>query len=375
MSIFGKSKILFKKGHFLSYAVNTEKIISNWLHNFFFDVFQKDLEIFITSLYRLVMLVNLSPKVTQNFECKDCYYITSRVADWNKHILTAKHKRLVNCYKMASNLSPKIVQQFNCECGKNYKHDSSYYKHKKKCTVPERVENTFEHNHEHTKPSNELIVVDNSTALIIEILKQNQSILLENKEFKDMIIEQNKTILDLATKSGNTTINNSNTTNNNFNLQIFLNETCKDAVNINDFIKGLPVSFRQLENIGQNGYVAGITDVILTQLKTMDVTKRPLHCTDLKRDTMYIKETNEWVKDDSDNSKMVQIFRRIAKNNLKTINEWSQQNPNSLISDSKENIFCMGVMLNSLGVNGDAQLKLDNKVLKCIAKLVYVDKH
>jgi hypothetical protein len=225
------------------------------------------------------------------------------------------------------------------------------------------------------------VVSGNLHTIMFELLQQNQ-------DFKELLVdqnekmielnkqnhEQNKTIIELASKVGNT-----NTTNiknqNNFNLQVFLNETCKDAINITDFIKELHVSFSQLENIGQNGYVAGITDVILTQLKRMDITKRPLHCTDLKRDTMYIKETNEWVKDDNENTKMTQIFRNIANNNMKTIKNWCQDNPNCKILDTKENKFCMDVMLNSLGAIGDMQVKYDNKVLKTIAKYVHVDRN
>jgi len=167
--------------------------------------------------------------------------------------------------------------------------------------------------------------------MIVELLKQNQ-------EFKELIIEQNKYMIELASKAGNTNTNIKNQ-HNNFNLNVFLNETCKDAVCINDFIQNLPVSFQQLENIEQNGYVAGITNVILTQLKTMDISQRPLHCTDAKRDTMYIKQLDEWIKDDTNNTMMTHIFRRIANNNLRTIQEWSQMHPSSLESGTKENDF------------------------------------
>jgi hypothetical protein len=312
---------------------------------------------------------------TRNFSCNNCCFNTVSKNDYARHCLTAKHKKNENLTKVQYMLT-EITQPHICtQCNKVYKSRVGLWGHKKKCNYPEPIENTIEHTLIQPIICTDVMVTDNSSTLILEILKQNQSILLENKEFKDMIVEQNKTILDLATKTGNTTTNISNTTNNKFNLQIFLNETCKDAIDINDFVKNLPVSFSQLENIGQNGYVAGITDIILKQLKSMDITKRPLHCTDLKRDTMYIKEADAWIKDTNENTKMTQIFRRIANNNYNTIQRWSQQNPNSQKSDSKENIFCIGVMLNSLGAIGDAQIKFDNKVLKSIAKLVYVDKN
>ena len=207
------------------------------------------------------------------------------------------------------------------------------------------------------------------TAMIIELLKQNQ-------EFKELLVEQNKQMMELASKIGNTTNNNiKNQQNNQFNLQFFLNETCKDAICINDFIKDLPISFQQLENIGQNGYVAGLTEVIISYLKTMEVVKRPLHCTDTKRDTMYIKETDKWVKDDDSHTKMTRIFRTIANKNLRTIRKWAEEHPHSQESNTKENEFCTSVMLNSLGAIGDTQITYDNKVLKAIAKHVLVDRN
>ena len=340
--------------------------------------------------------------------CDKCNFTCSKISDWTRHILTAKH---VGCHS-ATEITPTTLR---CDCGKIYKNRTGMWRHKQTCIyIPNRVisnisateitpttlhcdcgktykNRTGMWRHKQTciyiPPPiiNNIPVITQSVdahnvdhTIIFELLKQNQ-------EFKDLILEQNKQIIDLskennanvmelAGKMGNYTTN-IKTQNNLFNLNIFLNETCKDAVDINDFIKDLPVSFQQLENIGRKGYVAGITDVILTQLKSMDITKRPLHCTDLKRDTMYIKNTNEWVQDDNDNTMMTQIFRRIAKNNLKQINKWSQENPISQVSDSKENIFCMNVMLNSLGAYGDAQLKLDNKVLKSIAKEVHVDRN
>ena len=311
-----------------------------------------------------IILVPKVPKIPTKFECINCDYTTGRESQYLRHVATAKHQMIHKGYINDIILVPKVpdTTQTICHCGKEYKHYSGLWRHKKKCYQPTETDlsNSF-------LPTT-AIPLDMNT--IVELLKQNQ-------EFKELIIEQNKYMIELASKVGNTTNNNTNIKNqhnNNFNLQVFLNETCKDAICINDFIKDLPVSFQQLENIGQNGYVAGMTNVILTQLKTMDVSKRPLHCTDAKRDTMYIKHPNEWIKDDIDHTMMTQIFRRIANNNLRTIKEWSQLHPSSQESGTNENDFCTNVMLNSLGALGDAQCKMDNAVLKSIAKSVLVDR-
>ena len=295
-------------------------------------------------------------------ECQYCHFKCSKQSDYTRHIVTAKHLRRTN----TNYFTPKnaITNLFECYCGKQYKHQSSLWNHKKKCSPPTPSSIPADPDLSNSFIPTTAEPID--MHMIVELLKQNQ-------EFKELIIEQNKYMIELASKQGNTN-NNIKNQHNNFNLQFFLNETCKDAICINDFIQNLPVSFQQLENIEQNGYVAGITNVILTQLKTMDISQRPLHCTDAKRDTMYIKQLDEWIKDDTNNTMMTHIFRRIANNNLRTIQEWSQMHPSSLESGTKENDFCTNAMMNSLGAFGDAQLKLDNMVLKCIAKSVLVDR-
>lgn len=322
-----------------------------------------------------MFLEQICPKKSPNFSCKKCAYATSNKKDYTKHLSTRKHLLSAALNSLEHNLSPPPPADYLCtRCNKKYKSRNGLWYHEQKCT----------------QPSSDIIsTVTNAPVrdhvLIIELLKQNQEfkdLILDqnekmmeiNKQMQDQHQDQNKNMMELASKVGNTT-NNNIKQQNNFNLQVFLNETCKDAVDINDFIKNLPVSFKQLENINQNGYVAGITDVILSQLKTMEITKRPLHCTDLKRDTMYIKEANEWVKDNDENTKMTQIFRRIAKKNVSYLHDWSDKNPDSLVTDTKENTFLINVLLHSLGVIGDAQIKLDNKVLKNISKIVHVGRN
>lgn len=323
-------------------------------------------------------------------ECKICNFICSYNSDWDRHVLSRKHLMATKCYqKNEKNENyEKNECLCSCICGNIYKHKSSYYKHKKTCTFVNVCEaplaNTFvpaDDNMRHNHQTNIYVPppsTDNN--IIFELLKQNQDLkdlmVEQNKNVLEQnknVLEQNKTIIDLASKVGNTT-NITTTQNNQFNLQLFLNETCKEAMSINEFVDNLPVTFQQLENIEKNGYVAGITEVIITQLNKIDINLRPLHCTDVKRDIMFIKEKNAWVKDDANNNRMKQILRCVAKNNLKHIYNWSEKNPNSKILDTKENIFCMSAMLKSLGVNGDAQDKLDSRAIKNIAKFVHLER-
>ena len=316
------------------------------------------------------MLTKSCSKVAPKFLCIHCDYNTSKKSSYDKHTLTAKHCLLTSANNQVAINDLSLIC---ANCNKIYKSRVGLWSHKKKCPHIVR-ENIYDGDCSNTATVENAFIPRHDNVLIIELLKQNQ-------EFKELLIdqnekmmEQNQHMMELAAKVGNTT-NNNIKQQNNFNLHVFLNETCKDAVDINDFIKNLPVSFKQLENINQNGYVAGITDVILSQLKTMEITKRPLHCTDLKRDTMYIKEANEWVKDNDENTKMTQIFRRIAKKNVSYLHDWSDKNPDSLVTDTKENTFLINVLLHSLGVIGDAQIKLDNKVLKNISKIVHVGRN
>ena len=168
---------------------------------------------------------------------------------------------------------------------------------------------------------------------------------------------------------------NNNTTNNNnqkFNLNFFLNTTCKDAMNMSEFIENLDVSFKDIENIGKKGYVHGMSDMILSRIKDLDVTKRPLHCTDLKRETMYIKDNNEWCKDTPENGKLRQMITIVAKQNCGQITKWREKHPECLNGNHPKYEFCLDMMKNILGDVGNDLIRLDNKVIKNIARQIVV---
>ena len=301
----------------------------------------------------------------RNMDCIFCEFECKYKCDLIRHLSTNKHlfTKTINC-----EMSKHTSNRYHCVCGNTYRFNSSFYKHKKKCNIynqppPEHLSSLRSH------PGDVAVPAPIDHTIMIEILKQNT-------EFKDLVLEQNKTILELATKVNTTTNNviNSNN-NNNFNLNVFLNETCKDAMNMNDFIKDMHITNDELENVGKLGYVSGISNIILHRIKQLDICKRPLHCTDLKRETMYIRDDNTWNKDSDDNAQLRKIIGRIAKKNLSKIPEWREQHPHCLDYDHEQYDFCIKLFRNSLGDVGDEQTRLDTKIIKYIAKMVIVDKN
>ena len=272
--------------------------------------------------------------------------------------------------------SDSLDNKFSCGlCSQIYSSRSGLWYHSKTCSRQSDLSGEPQPN----KPLD--------TDVIIDVLKQNQ-------EFKTFIIEQSKHMqqtynknLELqqqlltAVSDGkvvNNTVHNNSTTNHHnnqkFNLNFFLNTTCKDAINMSDFIETIEVQMNELENIGHNGYVAGMTDIILSRIKDLDVSKRPVHCTDLKREIMYIKDQNEWNKDTAEKSYLRKAISMVSKKNYGKTMEWRERNPECLEIGSPKYDFCFKMMRNVLGDFEDVQFKMDNKIIKSLAKEVVVDR-
>jgi hypothetical protein len=219
--------------------------------------------------------------------------------------------------------------------------------------------------------SNDGTSVSMKDNLIIELLKQNQ-------EFKDLMIEQNKHMMELAKNAGHNTINNNNTNcNNKFNLNVFLNETCKDAITMDDFINSIEVTREDFLHTGQVGFVEGISTVMAHRFRDMEMHTRPLHCTDLKRETIYIKNADKWEKDDSDKTQMRKAVRRVAKKNMKELWRWYNDNKpavEQIGTDVCEDYFKFHK--SALGGYGkEEDLKFEEKIIKNVIKEVQVDKN
>ena len=332
-------------------------------------------------MYANYMLTNaniLTHKNIFKYFCELCDYKTSKKNDYERHKITAKH---LNANKMLKTLCEKaekygktlnqntcvesklIKKEQNeqndleyiyiCLCEKTFKHKSSFSRHKKNCN------NLFEKNKELQKKDENFF----------EIIKQNQ-------EFKELIMEQNKIIMDFS-KNYNV-INNTNNTNCNnktFNLQVFLNEKCKDALNISDFVNSLKLTLEDLENVGDKGFVDGISRIFVNGLKQLDVYKRPIHCSDLKRETMYLKNENVWEKDNDNKENMKKVIKQIANKNIKNIYEWKDKYPDCKYSDSKKNDQYSRIIIESMGAKTiEEDQVLYEKIIKNIAKETIIDK-
>ena len=296
------------------------------------------------------MMTQKSPKIAKKFLCEKCHYECCKQSDWNKHILTSKHiKDDIELQKNRQNR-----QKFICDCGKEYKYRQGLSNHKKNCIQPVKIEET-----------NQIKDIGNITPeLIIEIIKQNQ-------EFKDLLMEQNKTIIELSKNIGNN--NNNNITNKTkFNLNFFLNETCKDAMNITDFVNSIKLQLTDLENVGHNGYVNGISNIIVKNLNALDVNKRPVHCSDIKREIMYIKDENRWEKE---KEKLENAIKKVSYKNVLKILEWQKEHPGCEYSCNKENDKYLQIVNESMGaLTEEEKMKNINKIITRIAKEVVIEK-
>ena len=299
----------------------------------------------------------MNKKGAKLFECKICDYKCSKSSNWERHLFTSKHKFKENL----NNFEPITSQLsiFQCEkCGKEYKARNGLWYHKQRCKVV--IEET----------NNELFSINNTSQITPELIIQ---LIHQNKELQQTLIDQNKTIIELAQKAGNN--NNNNNNNKTFNLQVFLNETCKDAINLSEFVEQIQVSISDLEETGKLGYAEGISKVFIKNLNEIDFSSRPIHCSDSKRETLYIKDDNQWCKDDDKKSNLTKAIKKVANKNIKKISEWQKLNPNYSDPDSKQNDKYMKIVLNSM--SGSTKYESDKnyeKIVKNIAKEVVIEK-
>ena len=249
--------------------------------------------------------------------------------------------------------TPSIDKEYKCDsCNKNYKHLTSLCRHKSRCRNVNDIN-------------------DNSSGLVVELIKQS-------KELQNLLVEQNKQIIELSKNksiTNNITTNNTNTINQQFNLQVFLNETCKDAMNLTDFVNSLQLQIEDFEATGKLGYIEGISRIIINGLKRVDTTKRPIHCTDVKRETLYIKQDNAWEKEEPDKTKLKRAVNQVARMNLSQLPKWQKENPESEILDTKQNEEYVRYSMAALGGQcEEEEERFVNKIMKNVIKEVVIDK-
>jgi len=292
-----------------------------------------------------------NPILPFKFFCKNCNFNTINKKDYTRHLLTDKHKNIIN----PNPKNPKT--HFECNCGKSYKHASSLSAHKKKCTS----DNLTLTNYSEDSMNNEM-----------QELKEFMKYLMkENLDMKSMMMEviKNGTI-----SNSNNNINN-NSHNKTFNLQFFLNETCKNAMNITDFVDSLNLQISDLEKVGEVGYIEGISSIIIKNLNALDVTERPIHCTDKKRETMYIRDEDKWEKEDEKRNKLHKMVKNVAFKNINLISDFQELHPDWKKINSKYSDQINKIIIESMGGKGDNEYEKEEKIIKRVAKEVFVDKN
>jgi len=297
------------------------------------------------------IVTKMSPKISKNLHCELCDYTTCKNSDYKKHLQTLKHQNREN-ETFETGSKQNVAKNLQCICGVSFNNRTTLWRHKKKCNFEK---NCDDNNNEEEKS-------------------------LSDKELIIMLVKQNTELMDmLKNTSSNQANNNTNSLNNNnnktFNLQFFLNETCKDAMNIMDFVDSIKLQLSDLEKVGEIGYTQGISNIITTNLKALDVTQRPVHCTDKKRETMYIKDENKWEKEDEQNTKLRKVIRRVANKNMRLLPVFREKYPEYNNSSSKISDKYDKIALEATGGFGGDDKEKEEKIIHNISKCVIIDKY
>ena len=300
------------------------------------------------------------------YECNICNYNTCNKYDYEKHIKTLKHKNndsATNPAILATNLSQKSQDHnFTCyNCNRHYKDKSGLWRHKQKCKSKE----DYECETEQEKKCDE--ITDKNLIMML---------INENKELKTMMLEQQNIMMKVIENGTHNITNNTTHTNSHnkaFNLNFFLNETCKDAMNIMDFVDSIKLQLSDLERVGEKGYIDGISNIIIKNLKDLDVTQRPVHCTDKKRETIYVKDEDKWEKDE-ENTKLHKVVRKVTCKNQNLIPKFKETHPDCNTYHSKFSDQYNKIIIESMGGKGDNDYEKEEKIIKNISKQVFIDK-
>ena len=303
------------------------------------------------------MTTKNSPNSPKKYVCKICDYGCSKKSDYDKHLMTRKHVNTTLFNEMAT----IDLEKFKCDCGKVYPYRASLYNHKKKCETEAAQ-----------KPIIEASAIEASandisylTQLVLDIVKSNNELHKQNNDLQQKVME--------ICKNGTTINNNTLNKNKTFNLNFFLNEQCKDAMNLIDFVKSVSLQLSDLENVKNLGYVDGIAGIIMQKLNEMDIYKRPIHCSDAKREILYVREDGIWEKESDDHTKLRKAIKGISKKNRILLNEWSESHPEANDIRSPMNMEYMLMIVQAMGGKGEL-VDNENKIMKKIMKNVLIDK-
>ena len=303
----------------------------------------------------------IKPKLSQNsafkFYCKFCDYRTCKKSNFNTHISSARHIKATSGYverqnsaKIQPPIQPhnydEIDVNFTCLCGKQYLCRQSLWRHKKNCYSNETKENN--------EPSDK--------QLIMMLIKQNTQ-----------LMEQNTGLMEIVKNGTHNTTNNNTTTHTNshnkaFNLNFFLNETCKNAMNITDFVDSIKLQLSDFMEVGEIGYIQGISNIIVKKLNALDETIRPIHCTDQKRETFYVKDENKWEKEEEDMKQIRKMIKKVAYKNERLMTSYKEKYPDYIDPDSRRSDQYSKFVIEALGGNGENYKEKENKIIKHISR-------
>ena len=290
------------------------------------------------------------PKSSIYYNCETCNYNTSRKSQFDRHIATDKHKNRQTATNSNEKV-PKSSEIFNCiNCNRTYKDRTGLWRHNQKCIKPNcyHKEDNLDHK--------ELVLI----------------LMKENSEIKQMMMETQSQVVEILKNGTHNT--NTNSHNKTFNLQFFLNETCKNAMNIMDFVNSLQLQLGDLEKMSDTGYVNGISNIIIKNLKDMDITERPVHCTDPKREVLYVKDEDKWDKETQEKPKLRKAIKYIARKNARLLQEFKKTHPDCINSESKYSDTYNKMMIEAMGGKGNNDELKEKKIIKNIAQEIIVDK-
>ena len=321
-----------------------------------------------THLNTLTMSTHIAPFTPNKFACKSCSIMCNKLSDWNRHLLTTKH--------IVNEAGGKSQVTFECECGNIYKERTGLWKHKKKCVQLNNVKyetNDLEDLEEVNSDPDSDSDIEPSGKDIIKLMKMQ---MIENQEIRGLIIELLKKEATNNNFINNTNISNNNCNNKSFNLNLFLNEQCKDAMNINEFVDTIKMQLSDLENFAHLGYADGVSNIFVKGINALDVNKRPIHCSDIKREVLYIKSNDEWVKETDDKPLIKSAIKRVAFKNIKQINEWVKENPECKDPRTKKFDKYNKIVMNAMsGVTEAEQQDNIEKIVKNVTKAVTIEKY
>jgi hypothetical protein len=317
----------------------------------------------MSSFYRMTMMTQIMPKNAEIFTCEKCDFTCSKHSNYRQHLTTLKHRGV-------SQMMQENAKSCQCECGKSYRYRQGLFTHRKKCPIynEKNVQNTniVKNENNFNNEKKEITPTDKEiktlTNLVLEVVKNNHDL---HKQMIDMCKHNTST----------TNIQNMNNSNNKtFNLQFFLNEECKDAMNIMDFVNSIKLQLEDLESVGKLGYIEGISDIMIKKLNEIEIHKRPVHCSDSKRETVYVKDDNKWEKENISYSRLRKAIKYISKKNSDLLTTWSDKYPGSKNISNYLNEEYMRMIAQAMGGSGEID-ENENKIIKKIARGMIIDKN